>query len=190
VPQDTVLFNDSIGYNIAVGKPNATGTEVESAARLVSLHEFIMNLPDRYDTQVGERGIKLSGGERQRISIARAAIKRPRVYVFDEATSSLDSCTEGAVLRKFAEISRGVTTLLIAHRLATVAHADEIVVLCGGGIVERGTHAALLERNGHYAALWEAQQKGAPLRREYPGGKPVPNDLGIGSRGNGGRKAR
>jgi ATP-binding cassette subfamily B protein len=160
VPQDTVLFNDTIGYNIAFGKAGSTQAEVEHAARLAHLHDFIMSLPDGYDTKVGERGVKLSGGEKQRVSIARAAIKRPRIYVFDEATSSLDSNTEREILRNLREISRFSTTLVIAHRLSTVVHADEIVVLEGGTIVERGSHAALLRQNGRYASLWEAQQHG------------------------------
>ncbi len=160
VPQDTVLFNDTIGYNIAFGKAGCTQAEIEHAARLAHLHDFIMSLPDGYDTRVGERGVKLSGGEKQRVSIARAAIKRPRIYVFDEATSSLDSNTEREILRNLREISRFCTTLVIAHRLSTVVHADEIVVLEGGTIVERGSHAALLRLNGRYAALWEAQQHG------------------------------
>jgi len=160
VPQDTVLFNDTIGYNIAFGKAGSTQAEVEHAARLAHLHDFIMSLPDGYDTKVGERGVKLSGGEKQRVSIARAAIKRPRIYVFDEATSSLDSNTEREILRNLREISRFSTTLVIAHRLSTVVHADEIVVLEGGTIVERGSHAALLRQNGKYASLWEAQHHG------------------------------
>jgi ABC-type transport system involved in Fe-S cluster assembly fused permease/ATPase subunit len=160
VPQDTVLFNDTIGYNIAFGKAGSTQAEVEHAARLAHLHDFIMGLPDGYDTKVGERGVKLSGGEKQRVSIARAAIKRPRIYVFDEATSSLDSNTEREILRNLREISRFSTTLVIAHRLSTVVHADEIVVLEGGTIVERGSHAALLRQGGRYASLWEAQQRG------------------------------
>lgn len=161
VPQDTVLFNDTIAYNIGFGKANSTQQEIEQAATLAHLHDFIMTLPDKYDTGVGERGVKLSGGEKQRISIARAAIKHPRVYVFDEATSSLDSKTEREILRNLREISRFSTTLIIAHRLSTVAHADEIVVLDAGVIVERGTHSSLLSRNGHYAALWKAQQETA-----------------------------
>ena len=160
VPQDTVLFNDTIGYNIAFGKAGSTQAEIEHAARLAHLHDFIMSLPDGYDTRVGERGIKLSGGEKQRVSIARAAIKRPRIYVFDEATSSLDSHTEREILRNLREISRFSTTLVIAHRLSTVVHADEIVVLEGGTIVERGSHSALLRQSGKYAALWQAQQQG------------------------------
>jgi ABC-type transport system involved in Fe-S cluster assembly fused permease/ATPase subunit len=160
VPQDTVLFNDTIGYNIAFGKAGSTQAEIEHAARLAHLHDFIMSLPEGYATRVGERGVKLSGGEKQRVSIARAAIKRPRIYVFDEATSSLDSNTEREILRNLREISRFSTTVVIAHRLSTVVHADEIVVLEGGTIVESGSHAALLRQNGRYASLWEAQQHG------------------------------
>ncbi len=160
VPQDTVLFNDTIGYNIAFGKEGSTQAEVEHAARLAHLHDFIMSLPEGYETKVGERGVKLSGGEKQRVSIARAAIKRPRIYVFDEATSSLDSNTEREILRNLREISRFSTTVVIAHRLSTVVHADEIVVLEGGTIAERGTHSGLLGQHGRYAALWEAQQQG------------------------------
>jgi ATP-binding cassette subfamily B protein len=157
VPQDTVLFNDTIGYNIAFGKHGCTREEVEEAARVAHLHEFIMSLPEGYETPVGERGVKLSGGEKQRVSIARAALKHPRIYVFDEATSSLDSRTERQILRNLRDISSSHTTLVIAHRLSTVVHADEIVVLEHGTVVERGTHLALLESNGRYAALWRAQ---------------------------------
>lgn len=158
VPQDTVLFNETIRYNIAFGKPGSSRQEIEQAARLAHLHEFVQRLPDGYDTIVGERGVKLSGGEKQRVSIARAALKRPRIYVFDEATSSLDSRTESEILRNLHELSREATTLVIAHRLSTVVHADEIIVLHDGSIVERGTHAELLLRAGRYAALWRAQQ--------------------------------
>ncbi len=161
VPQDTVLFNDTIGYNIAFGKHGCTQGDIEEAARVAHLHEFIMSLPDGYATQVGERGVKLSGGEKQRVSIARAALKHPRIYVFDEATSSLDSRTERQILRNLRDISSAHTTLVIAHRLSTVVHADEIVVLDHGTIVERGTHIWLLEQNGRYAALWRAQQSAA-----------------------------
>jgi len=160
VPQDTVLFNDTIAYNIAFGKEGSTQADVEHAARLAHLHEFILSLPDGYATKVGERGVKLSGGEKQRVSIARAAIKRPRIYVFDEATSSLDSNTEREIQKNLREIARFSTTVVIAHRLSTVVHADEIVVLDAGTIAERGTHAALLRQNGRYATLWAAQQQG------------------------------
>jgi ATP-binding cassette subfamily B protein len=159
VPQDTVLFNDTIGYNIAFGKPNSTQADVERAARLAHLHDFVMSLADKYETRVGERGVKLSGGEKQRVSIARAAIKQPRIYVFDEATSSLDSRTESEIMHNLQEISRASTTLVIAHRLSTVVHADEIVVLEAGSIAERGTHSNLLRLNGRYARLWHAQQQ-------------------------------
>jgi ATP-binding cassette subfamily B protein len=158
VPQDTVLFNDTIGYNIGFGRCGSTQHEIEEAARVAHLHEFIMSLPDAYATQVGERGVKLSGGERQRVSIARAALKRPRIYVFDEATSSLDSRTERQILRSIRDIASTQTTLIIAHRLSTVVHADEIIVLDRGLIVERGTHTSLLEQGGRYAAMWRAQQ--------------------------------
>jgi ATP-binding cassette subfamily B protein len=161
VPQDTVLFNETIGYNIAFGKVGSTQADVEHAARLAHLHDFIMSLPERYDTKVGERGVKLSGGEKQRVAIARAAIKHPKIYVFDEATSSLDSKTEREILRNLRELSRFSTTIVIAHRLSTVIHADEIIVLDAGRVVERGSHTSLLCQQGRYAALWEAQQHGA-----------------------------
>jgi ABC-type transport system involved in Fe-S cluster assembly fused permease/ATPase subunit len=160
VPQDAVLFNESIGDNIALGKPNCTQAEIELAATRAHLHEFIARLPDGYDTNVGERGLKLSGGERQRLSIARAAIKRPRIFIFDEATSALDSETEVEIVRNMREISQSATTLVISHRLSTVVHADEIIVLDRGAVVERGTHASLLRQHGRYAAFWAAQQAG------------------------------
>jgi ATP-binding cassette subfamily B protein len=159
VPQDTILFDDTISYNIAFGKAGSTREEVEEAARLAHLHDFIMTLPDGYETRVGEKGVKLSGGEKQRVSIARAVIKRPRTYVFDEATSSLDTRTERQILRSLREISYHSTTLVIAHRLSTVVHADQIVVLEAGAVVEQGTHDSLLEAKGRYAALWNAQQQ-------------------------------
>jgi len=161
VPQDTVLFDDTIAYNIAFGRSGASRQEVEHAAMLAHLHEFILSLPDGYETRVGERGVRLSGGERQRVAIARAALKRPRVFVFDEATSSLDTHTEREILGNLREIARATTTLVIAHRLSTVADAHEIAVLDSGTVVERGTHEELLVRGGHYAALWAAQKQGA-----------------------------
>lgn len=161
VPQDTVLFNDTIAYNIALGCSHASPAEVQRAARVARLDEFIMSLPDRYDTRVGERGLKLSGGERQRVSIARAVLKRPRICVFDEATSSLDSQTEQDILVSLRELARHSSTLIIAHRLSTILLADEIVVLERGRIVEQDTHTSLLRQNGRYAALWRAQQQGA-----------------------------
>jgi ABC-type multidrug transport system fused ATPase/permease subunit len=157
VGQDTALLNDTIRTNILIGRPDALQAEVERAARAARLHEFIMSLPEAYDTQVGERGVKLSGGERQRIAIARALLKDPLIYIFDEATSSLDSRNERAILQSMIDISASRTTLIIAHRLSTVVHADEIVVLDHGRVVERGVHQQLLSAEGHYAALWHAQ---------------------------------
>lgn len=159
VPQDTVLFNDTIAYNIGFGQAESTREEVEQAARLAHIHEFVISQPGGYETVVGERGLKLSGGEKQRVAIARAAMKRPRMFLFDEATSSLDTRTERDILNNLIEVSRGTTTLIIAHRLSTVVHADEIVVLKWGEIVERGSHHALLSRNGVYASMWQAQQR-------------------------------
>jgi ATP-binding cassette subfamily B protein len=157
VPQDAQLFDDTLGYNIRYGRLDASDAEVREAARHARLAGFIESLPLRYETRIGERGLKLSGGERQRIAIARLALKRPRVFLFDEATSSLDTITERAVLRALAEVSAGHTRVVIAHRLSTVAEADEIMVLNAGRIVERGRHADLLPRGGAYAALWAEQ---------------------------------
>lgn len=159
VPQDTVLFDDTIANNIALGRESASRTEIEHAAKLARLHEFVMKLPQGYDTRVGERGAKLSGGEKQRLSIARAALKQPRIFVFDEATSSLDSETERDIMHNLHEISGKCTTVLIAHRLSTVVHADEILVLHDGAIIERGAHTELLAAGGRYAALWRAQSE-------------------------------
>ncbi|WP_207485065.1 ABCB family ABC transporter ATP-binding protein/permease [Arenibaculum pallidiluteum] len=160
VPQDAVLFNETIRYNIAFGRPGATPEEVEEAARLARLDAFVRTLPDGYETFVGERGLKLSGGEKQRVAIARAILKRPRLFLFDEATSALDSHTERAIQESLSAVSRGTTTLVIAHRLSTVVDCDEILVLDGGRVVERGPHAVLLARGGAYAALWARQQAG------------------------------
>jgi ABC-type multidrug transport system fused ATPase/permease subunit len=159
VPQDTVLFNESIAFNIGIGKAGATQGEIEQAARLAEIHEFIAALPAGYGTMVGERGLRLSGGERQRIAIARAVLKNPRVFVFDEATSMLGSLTERAIVRNLQQISADRTTITIAHRLATVRHADEIVILDEGRVAECGDHAALLASGGAYAAMWHAQQE-------------------------------
>jgi ATP-binding cassette subfamily B protein len=159
VPQDTVLFNDSLYHNIAYGRPEASREEVLEAARAAHLDRFIEGLPDGYDTVVGERGLKLSGGEKQRVAIARAILKNPPILVFDEATSSLDSGTEQSIQYELSRISENRTTLVIAHRLSTVVDADEILVLENGRIVERGNHAALLAEDGRYAAMWRLQQR-------------------------------
>ena len=164
VPQDTVLFNDTICYNIAYGNPAAAREEIEEAARLAKIDQFIRSLPDGYETRVGERGLKLSGGEKQRVAIARTILKRPQILIFDEATSALDTHTEKAIQASLAEVSANRTTLMIAHRLSTVVDADEILVLDQGRVVERGRHAALLAFNGRYAAMWRRQQEAA--RRE------------------------
>ncbi|MEE9300930.1 MAG: ABC transporter ATP-binding protein/permease [Alphaproteobacteria bacterium] len=161
VPQDTVLFNDTIFYNIAYGRTGATREEVEEAARLAHIHDFITDQPDGYETTVGERGLKLSGGEKQRVAIARMLLKEPRVLLFDEATSALDSHTEKEIQANLREVSVGHTTLIIAHRLSTVVEADEIVVLEEGRISERGRHGELLSRGGAYAAMWARQQETA-----------------------------
>ena len=165
VPQDTVLFNDTIYYNIAYGGPEASPAQVEDAARLAHIHDFIMDLPDGYQSTVGERGLKLSGGERQRIAIARTVLKNPQILIFDEATSALDSRTEQGILTAFREVSEDRTTLTIAHRLSTVIEADEILVLSGGAIVERGRHPDLLATDGVYADMWARQQAAAEVER-------------------------
>ena len=159
VPQDTVLFNDTILYNIHYGRPEASLEEVIAAARAAHIHEFIESLPDRYESRVGERGLKLSGGEKQRVAIARALLKNPSILVFDEATSALDSETEKAIQAELDRIARGRTTLVIAHRLSTVMDADQILVLDQGRIAERGTHKELLDRDGAYAQMWALQQQ-------------------------------
>ena len=158
VPQDTVLFNDTIAYNIAYGKPGAEQVEIEAAARAAYIHDFILSLPDGYQTMVGERGLKLSGGEKQRVAIARTLLKNPKILVFDEATSALDSQAEQAIQAQLKEIARNRTTLVIAHRLSTIADAQQILVMSQGRIVERGTHAELLAARGMYADMWERQQ--------------------------------
>ena len=159
VPQDTVLFNDSIFYNINYGRPDATREEVYAAARAAQLHDFIESLPQKYETKVGERGLKLSGGEKQRVAIARALLKNPPILIFDEATSALDSGTERAIQSQLEQVAIGRTALIIAHRLSTVMNADEIIVMQTGEIIERGTHAQLLAANGAYTRMWNLQQQ-------------------------------
>ena len=158
VPQDTVLFNDTVGYNIGYGRTGAGTAEVESAARAAHIHDFIASTPKGYATMVGERGLKLSGGEKQRVAIARTLLKNPPVLIFDEATSALDSANERAIQAELKSAAQGKTALVIAHRLSTVADAHEIVVLDGGRVAERGTHVDLLTRGGRYAEMWRLQQ--------------------------------
>jgi len=159
VPQDTVLFNDTIRYNIRYGRPDATDAEVERAAEMAQIGDFIRSLPEGFETMVGERGLKLSGGEKQRVTIARTLLKDPSILVFDEATSALDTRTEKIIQGELGEIARSRTTLIIAHRLSTIVDADEIIVMDHGRIAERGTHAQLLAAGGRYAKLWTMQQQ-------------------------------
>ncbi len=159
VPQDTVLFNDTIRYNIAYGRPDATDAEVEEAARLAQVHDFVLRLPDGYNTMVGERGLKLSGGEKQRVAIARTILKDPRILILDEATSALDTHTEQEIQAALRTVARNRTTLVIAHRLSTVVEADEILVLREGEVAERGTHGALIAAQGLYAEMWRRQSE-------------------------------
>ena len=161
VPQDTVLFNDTIGYNIAYGDPSASIEEMYEAARAAQIDGFIKRLPDGYDTQVGERGLKLSGGEKQRVAIARTLLKKPVMLIFDEATSALDSKTERAFQEELLSLAKNRTTLIIAHRLSTIIHADQILVMEHGQIVERGTHLELLAAQGKYAEMWQMQERAA-----------------------------
>ena len=177
VPQDTILLDDTIANNIAFGRSDASRGEIEAAARLAHLDQYISSLPKGLETRVGERGVKLSGGERQRVSIARAALKKARIFVFDEATSSLDSAMEADILRSLAEVALGCTTIVIAHRLSTVVDADEIIVLTRGEIVERGNHADLMQKGGTYAALWRAQERKKRRARPLTGAGPESLDL-------------
>ncbi|MDA9601299.1 ABC transporter ATP-binding protein/permease [Alphaproteobacteria bacterium] len=163
VPQDTVLFNDTIYYNISYGNPNANEEEIYNAAKSADIHNFIINLPDGYQTIVGERGLKLSGGEKQRVAIARAILKNPSIFFFDEATSALDSTTEKEIQKNLQVISKNRTTLVIAHRLSTAADADEILVLEQGEITERGNHEELLSKKGKYSEMWNKQKSSIDL---------------------------
>ena len=157
VPQDTVLFNDTVGYNIAYGNPDASKAEIEAAARGAKIHDFIMSLPDGYETKVGERGLKLSGGEKQRVGIARTLLKNPPILILDEATSALDTQTERDIQESLREMGQGRSVITIAHRLSTIADADQILVLEDGQVTESGTHEVLLAKGGKYAAMWERQ---------------------------------
>ena len=166
VPQDTVLFNDTIRYNIRYGRPDATDAEVEAAAKMAQIHDFVMSLPKGYDSLVGERGLKLSGGEKQRVSIARTILKGPAILILDEATSALDSFTEHQIQEALKKVSENRTTLVIAHRLSTVVDADEIIVLDKGRVAERGTHDRLLRKKGIYHAMWNRQRQADQAREK------------------------
>ena len=159
MPQETVLFNDTLYYNIAYARPGTSRAEIEQAARLANIDAFIHSLPRGYDTVVGERGLKLSGGEKQRVAIARAILKNPKILVFDEATSSLDSHSEQQILDALRRVAAHHTTIAIAHRLSTIVDADHILVMDGGRIIEQGTHPELLDYKGFYARLWALQQE-------------------------------
>jgi ATP-binding cassette subfamily B protein len=176
VPQDTVLFNDTVKYNIAYGRIGANEAEIKEAARHAQIDKFIQHLPMGYDAMVGERGLKLSGGEKQRVAIARTILKNPPILLLDEATSALDTGTEREIQGALAEVSRNRTTLVIAHRLSTVIDADEILVLDHGQIIERGRHSQLLALNGHYAAMWNKQKEAAAAREKL---KAVENDPDV-----------
>ena len=180
VPQDTVLFNDTIRYNIRYGRPSASDEEVEAAAKLAQIHDFVLSLPKGYDALVGERGLKLSGGEKQRVSIARTILKGPPILILDEATSALDSFTEHQIQAALRKVSENRTTLVIAHRLSTVVDADEIIVLDKGQVAERGTHDKLLRKKGIYAAMWNRQRQADQAReklKEVESEELIENDI-------------
>jgi ATP-binding cassette subfamily B protein len=176
VPQDTVLFNDTVRYNIAYGRIGASESEIQEAAGHAQIDKFIRELPLGYEAMVGERGLKLSGGEKQRVAIARTILKNPPILLLDEATSALDTHTEREIQSALNEISRDRTTLVIAHRLSTVVDADEILVLDHGEIIERGRHSELVSRGGHYAAMWNKQKEAAEVRERL---KQVESDPDV-----------
>jgi len=178
VPQDTVLFNDTIAYNIRYGRPSATDEEIQAAAEVAQIARFISDLPDGFQTKVGERGLKLSGGEKQRVAIARTVLKAPPILILDEATSALDTTTEQEIQTALDVVSKNRTTLVIAHRLSTVIGADEIIVLKGGEIAERGTHSQLLEKNGLYASMWNRQRE-ATQAEEHLRQVRESDDMGV-----------
>ena len=157
VPQDTVLFNDTVGYNIAYGRAGASETDIVEAAKAAKIHDFIMSLPEGYQTTVGERGLKLSGGEKQRVGIARTLLKNPPILLLDEATSALDTETERDIQESLRQMGEGRSVITIAHRLSTVVDADQIIVLEDGHVTEQGTHDELLAREGRYATMWQRQ---------------------------------
>jgi len=168
VPQDTVLFNDSIAYNIGYGivgrvAEGATREQTESAAKSAAIHDFVLTQKEKYETMVGERGLRLSGGEKQRVSIARAILKAPRIRVFDEVTSTLNTHTEKSIMHQLNQVAKGRSSITVAHRLSTIMTSDQILVLKGGEIVERGTHDELLTANGEYKRMWDRQQEKAQL---------------------------
>ncbi len=178
VPQDTVLFNDTIAYNIRYGRPSASDAEIDAAAEVAQISNFIRDLPDGFQTKVGERGLKLSGGEKQRVAIARTVLKAPPILILDEATSALDTTTEQEIQTALDVVSKNRTTLVIAHRLSTVIGADEIIVLKGGEIAERGTHSQLLEKNGLYASMWNRQRE-ATQAEEHLRQVRESDDMGV-----------
>ena len=182
VPQDTVLFNDTIRYNIRYGRPDATDAEVEAAAKMAQIHDFVMSLPKGYDSLVGERGLKLSGGEKQRVSIARTILKGPAILILDEATSALDSFTEHQIQEALKKVSENRTTLVIAHRLSTVVDADEIIVLDKGKVAERGTHEKLLRKQGIYHAMWNRQRQADEAREKLKEAEEEPLEGSLGAK--------
>jgi ATP-binding cassette, subfamily B, heavy metal transporter len=188
VPQDTVLFNDTIRYNIRYGRPDATDAEVEAAAKMAQIHDFVMSLPKGYDSLVGERGLKLSGGEKQRVSIARTILKGPAILILDEATSALDSFTEHQIQEALKKVSENRTTLVIAHRLSTVVDADEIIVLDKGKVAERGTHEKLLRKQGIYHAMWNRQRQADEAREKLKEAEEEPLEDSLGAKKSSARK--